>query len=195
MVGIIPAGGQTVATSSAETAELTRQSVEDQEEEQRELSYKGKIELVGKLLNVETVITKSSKNFALSAGSEVAGASHSLPPSASFMNCFEKWTDELKGAEGTERAKKRPGEYYDTGTLPKKVKPKMAAYRITDCPWKTAAQSYDRALLESVLVPAKEPHAMKITTESAESAKPAKSAIPAKRAESMSEFRQLSRRE
>ena len=81
------------------------------------------------------------------------------------MKCIESWTDELKEVEGTERAKKRLGRYKYTGTLHKKVKPKMAAYRINDCPWKTTAQSFDRALLESVLYPAKEPPAMKITEE------------------------------
>ena len=80
---------------------------------------------------------------------EASGATHSLPPFCSFMKCFESWTDKIKGLEGTERAKKRPDEFYDTGTLPKKVKPKMAAYRITDCSWKTVAQSFDRALLGS----------------------------------------------
>jgi len=87
MVGIIPAGSQSSASATAESTNLLQQSAEAQEEEQKELSYKGKIKLVGKLLGVETVVVKTSKNFALSAGSEASGAMHSQPPSSSYMKC------------------------------------------------------------------------------------------------------------
>lgn len=72
-------------------------------------------------------------------GLEEPGDTCSLPPSARFMEVFTKYMAELKGEEGTERSKKRPGEHYEVGSVPKKSKVRMASYKIQDCPWKTSA--------------------------------------------------------
>ena len=147
-------------SSTSKSASKLEHAASKRSTEEMEPSYKEKLQLVGRLLDIETTKAKKPGNFALSAGLEEPGDTCSLPPSASFMEVFNKYSAELKGEEGSKRAKKRPGEHYDVGAVPRKVKVRMGSYKILDCPWKTTAQSYDRTLLESVLFTGKEPPKM-----------------------------------
>ena len=125
-------------------------------DEVMEPSYREKLLLVGRFLEVETTLTKKPGNFALSAGSEKLRETCSLPPSPSFMGFFEKYMAELTGAEGSERARKKPGECYEVGSVLRKTNVRMGSYKILDCPWKVTAQTYDKPLLVRVLYTGKE---------------------------------------
>jgi len=125
-------------------------------------SYRAKLQLVGKLLQLDTKVESQSKNFAMSVDAGEATTRNKLPASANFAQEFDKWLSELKGEEGSVRAKKKQGEPFQVGQFPKRVHLKMSSYEIADCPWKVNAQGLDRQLLESVLYFGKEEPQIKV---------------------------------
>ena len=110
---------------------------EDKGEEVDRDSYKAKLNLVGKLLQLDTKVETSNKNFAMSVDPGEATSRSKLPASAKE---FDRWSSELKGEEGSLRAKKKPGKPFLVGQFPKRVHPKMSNYEIVDCPWRSTAQ-------------------------------------------------------
>lgn len=149
-----PAGG--TPTTAVSESHTTSTAEEWDSEERNEMSYKEKIKLVGDILQKEvSIIPKPGKNFSMVL-EEDGGEEVGLPPSQGFPRAFEKWHNELRGAEGSIRGRQRPGEVCEMYHFPPKPKSGMGAYTIVDRPWQQTAPPANKNLLESSLYRGKE---------------------------------------
>ena len=109
--------------------------------------------MVGDILGAELPTTsKRSKNFAMSVTKKAGAEYHRLPPSSMFLQKFDDFTSELKGAEGSVRAQNPKNKApLAINKLPGKPRTKMQFYEIGNCPWQTAAPEAQSKLKNPVI--------------------------------------------
>jgi hypothetical protein len=149
------------ANTQPESSSLTNKYNSDMEE-LPEPSYKDKIQLVGDILQKDvTVVARPGNNISMALENN-GGESVSLPPAEGFVKVFQKWTAELKGAEGSKRGTSKPGEVLDLHSYPSRPKGIMKAYTIGDRPWQQVAPPPNRSLFQSTLYRGKDEPMIKL---------------------------------